>query len=344
MNRIAALLLFLACLWSDLPAQVGADFDLFGEETPLRMKLVFDYKALVKKKNQEPEYQDAELTIYPTPTDSITRTIRVKARGEFRRRYCSFPPIRFNVEDADFGLPSLTDQGKLKVVTTCRDQDIYQTYLYREYMAYKLYNQLTDKSFRVRMLDITYVDVRGKKAPFRQHGFIIEDDDQVAARNGCIVFKPERMPRSSLEQHQLTLAAVFNYMIGNTDWAVGNLHNVKILRSANPLEPNYYVVPYDFDYSGLVDTHYAVPNEQLGIKSVRQRLFRSTCPTEEELDLVLDLFRQQKAAIFDQYTDFPYLREADKQEALDYLDSFYDIINDPRRVKRTILTDCKNLR
>jgi hypothetical protein len=31
------------------------------------------------------------------------------------------------------------------------------------------------------------------------------------------------------------------------------------------------VVPYDFDYAGIVDAYYAVPNEGLEIENVRQR-------------------------------------------------------------------------
>lgn len=336
-----SLLLLLACSGLSGQSPIPADLDLFGTEAPLRMTLVFDYKALVKHKNREPEYQDAELTIYPTDTDSITRTIRVKARGEFRRRYCSFPPIRFDVEEADFGWPSFTRQGKLKVVTTCRDQDIFQAYLYQEYLAYKIYNLLTDRSFRVRLLDITYVDVAGKKGPFRQHGFLIEDNDEVAARNEAIVIEPERLSSRDVDAEQLALLALFNYMIGNTDFAIGNLHNVKLIKDNDPFDGRIFPVPYDFDYSGLVNTHYAVPHEKLEIRSVQQRKFLSICPDEAHLAAWLDLFREKKAAIFGLYEEFPYLRETSKRESIQYLQQFYDIIDDPRRVQRTILTDCK---
>ena len=62
--------------------------------------------------------------------------------------------------------------------------------------------------------------------------------------------------------------SVFQYMVGNTDWSMVRFHNVEVSRTPRGV---YVPVPYDFDWTGLVSTRYARPNEGLGIRSVRQR-------------------------------------------------------------------------
>ena len=44
-------------------------------------------------------------------------------------------------------------------------------------------------------------------------------------------------------------------------------------------------MPFDFDYAGLVDAHYAVTAKALNLPSVRERLYRGPCQSEAELDL-----------------------------------------------------------
>ena len=64
-------------------------------------------------------------------------------------------------------------------------------------------------------------------------------------------------------------------MIGNTDWSVPNQHNCKVLSGMNIEHSDLgTIVPYDFDYSGLVDADYAVPYEGLALESVRERRYR----------------------------------------------------------------------
>ena len=78
-----------------------------------------------------------------------------------------------------------------------------------------------------------------------------------------------------LDAPTLTRMMLFEYMIGNTDFSIWALHNVRIVQDrARKLFP----VPYDFDLSGFVHAPYATPDPRIGIRSVLDRLYREIRP------------------------------------------------------------------
>jgi hypothetical protein len=113
-------------------------------------------------------------------------------------------------------------------------------------------------------------------------------------------------------------------MIGNSDWSVPNQHNCKIL---SPLSVNNaelgIIVPYDFDYSGLIDADYAIPYEGLGLESVRQRRYVGICRTEDVFINALKEFTDKKEEFYKVINEFPLLKEKVKIKMTRYLDSFY---------------------
>jgi hypothetical protein len=137
--------------------------------------------------------------------------------------------------------------------------------------------------------------------------------------------------------------AIFNYMIGNTDWSVPNQHNCKII---SPLEVNSsglgIVIPYDFDYSGLVNADYAVPYEPLGLSSVRERRYVGICRTEDAFINALREFKEKKEEFYKIINDFPLLDKRNRKEMIDYLDSFYSRFDNKNSVVFDILSGCTN--
>ncbi|GAB4416651.1 MAG: hypothetical protein OHK0039_26140 [Bacteroidia bacterium] len=319
--------------------QDSLSFNLFSDMATLRLDLTFDYKEFTKTKFSD-TYQPATLTVYLDSARQISRPVRIKARGEFRRSYCAFPPIRLNLKDADFGIPSLDAQEKLKLVTNCRYQTAFQNYLLQEYLVYRVYNVLTPRSFRVRLLDINYIDSEGKREPMRRYGFIIEDDDEMAARNDCSVLDLDKSRLSVGERESTATMALFQYMIGNTDWAAGNLHNFRLIRSNDPVLGTMYFVPYDFDYCGLVNAHYAIPAEVLNIPNVRQRLYMGPCRGDAEWDSVFAYFLAKKEEIYDIYRSFAPLDESLRRESIQYLDGFFEQLEHPDRIRPQLRATC----
>ena len=319
------------------------EWDLFGREDLLTLTLKFDMRKYLKV-TDEPEYQDAVLVLHASDT-SIEKKVRIKSRGVFRRGYCAFPPLKLNVKKTKFDNEYLDSQKNFKIVTHCKHSLIYEEYVLKEYLIYKLYNQLTDLSLKVRLIKMQYVDVpenakKKPRKPFVKYGFIIEHIKSVAERNNMVALKLENLGQSSMDKDQMALVAMFEFMIGNTDWSIAGLHNLKILKAMEFDKPNPYPVPYDFDYSGLVDTEYAIPHENLEIQSVRERIYRGICLPEVHVDKAREIFLNKKDALFKVIDDFQYLDKKEKEYMKKYLESFYNIIESDKSFKYNILDNC----
>lgn len=311
----------------------------FEDDRLVTVDLSTDLRKLVTVKKEE-TYQPADITLHFPDSSKITEPIRLSARGEFRRTECYVPSIRLDFKNTTS--PKLTPLGKLKLVVGCGTHADDERLILKEFLAYKIYNLLTDMSFRVRLLKINYTDTREKIKAYTQYGFLIEDVDEMAKRNNCkevekTIFVTERTDRT-----QMTLVAIFQYMIGNTDWSVPNYHNIKLMRPVTDSFSFPYTIPYDFDFAGLVDAPYAMPKEDLGIKSVRERLYRGWPRTMEELQRTLDIFREKKEAIKKVVTDFTLLSTRYRKEMTEYIDDFYKTIDNKSLVKRIFIDDARN--
>src|SRR5256885_2062303 len=162
----------------------------------------------------------------------------------------------------------------MKLATHCRGGRNFEQYTLEEYLIYRIFNLLTERSFQVRLAHVTYVDTAHTRDTLTRYGFFIEDDNRMARRNHTHVITSQGIPQEGTDPDQVGLIAVFEYMIANTDWSVGGLHNIVLTEDTSG---TVYPVPYDFDWSGVISTPYARPDARLNITSVRQRLFRGYC-------------------------------------------------------------------
>ena len=192
-------------------------------------------------------------------------------------------------------------------------------------------------AFRARLSKVTYVDAASGKTLTTRYGMFIEDDGDVARRAGARAIDLPRLLFKDLDQESLTTMALFEYMIANTDVSIVKLHNVKMMVTE---QRTIYPVPYDFDYSGLVNTPYANPDPKLGIATVRDRLYRGPCRSDADFNQVLERFRARKADVFALYDSLPDLQPGYRKQARSYLEDFYSAI-EPNRVKRKLVDNCQ---
>ena len=302
---------------------LNKSFRLFDDEKILEISLRFDLTTYFRTKPRD-SYLGANITIHLDPKDSISRDIRLKTRGIFRNRYCTFAPIELNIKKAKFGYSDLNKISKLKLVPQCSAGKEKEDYVLREYLAYKLFNVLTDTSFRVRLLSINYIDTQKKRKPLRQYGFFIEPLEMVASRTHCIQVKSRTINQKDIVARIMDRVALFNYMIGNYDWSVPGQHNIAVIKSLN-FEPNGLgiAIPHDFDWTGLVNPTYAVPTEEIGTENVRERLFEGVCRSKEVYNKELSLFLEKKDEFYRVINEFPYLNERVKKDITGYLDGFF---------------------
>jgi hypothetical protein len=263
----------------------------------------------------------------------------VAPRGHFRREYCSIPPILIDFKSP--ASPRLSSLGKLKLVIGCGSKGNDEQLVLKEYLAYKIYNIIEEKSFRVRLLKVNYKDSRGRMNPFTQYAFLLEDDNDMAVRNACVKKPKASYSTESTNRALMTKVAVYEYMISNGDWSVPNNHNIRLIYNKDNQYELPFPVPYDFDHSGLVNASYATPNELLGTETVTERAYRGFPRTMEELQTCFEVFRANKAKILAMVNNFQLLSARNRKELVDYLEEFYDTINDKRQVQSIFIDNAR---
>jgi hypothetical protein len=315
---------------------------LFASHEPLAVTLRTDISKIRDERSVEEEVEGT-LTYDGPDGAEVTLPVQVRARGNFRRekRNCNFPPLRIDVAGKEAKGTLFEGQDKLKLATPCQDgREQFQQYILQEYLVYRVYQLLTPVGFRVRLVTITYEDPDGGYDPRTLTAFLIESDEQMAARNRGLAQEYTQFHPAAMEPEQDALVALFQYMIGNTDFSTAFFHNAVLIRGE---DGQFLIVPYDFDWSGVVDARYAFPDARLPITDVRQRVFRGFCRDNVDQAALAKRFNDQREAIRGLYEGMPGLEEGVKKRSLEYYDSFYEILNDPRRYEREIARACQPL-
>lgn len=304
--------------------------------------------AAFARGNVEPyEQRQATLTLPGGETHAVFLTPRGITR--LKREVCQFPPLRVRLAQPAPPSSLLAGQRSLKLVTHCRAQASFQQTVLLEYAAYRLYNVITPASLRVRLAQVDYVEENGRPLISRV-GFFIEDIDDAARRLGLReVIAGPRIPTTSLSPPEAARSALFQYMIANLDWSmrggpVGDAccHNSK-LAGETPSPTGVLVpIPYDFDYSGLVNAPYAVPPEGLRVKSVRNRLYRGHCVHNRQVSAAIAEFRAKRGALLGVFSQIPGLEPGTQGRAVAFLEKFFADIASDQTVADKIIGACIN--
>lgn len=322
------------------PATGPADPGLFEATDPLQIEIWADFEQLRGDRDQEEEEREGRLRVTAPDGTSHDLSLLIRTRGKFRleRSTCQFPPLRLNLKKGELEGTFLEGQDKLKLVTHCRDRDDYEQNVLEEYLVYRMFNQITDRSFRVRLARMTYHDTSGSDDPTTRWGFLIEDDDLMAERLGGVLLEEEVHPARILgaDAGPVTL---FQFMVGNTDFSLFRDHNTKLVAKGNEVIP----IPYDFDWTGFVDARYARPDPRLGIRDVKQRLYRGLCRADVDYQALYALFDEKRPAIERLIREQVGLEDDEKEDDLEYIEEFYEIINDPGKARRSIEEACRRV-
>ncbi len=322
---------------------------LFADAEILEVTIEAPFSTIMRERPVEEElpgqlkYQDAEL-------GEVVLDVAIRTRGKYRqqRKICPFAPLRLNFKKEQTKKTLFTRADKVKLVTHCRnDSEQYSQGVLREYLAYRILNTMTSKSFKVRLLRVSYVDTAGDRYDMTNYAFMIEHDDQLAKRLDMDVSSALQTKITALDRAHTNLGSVFQYLIGNTDFspimaAPGETccHNYVLLDPDGDDERPQLAVPYDFDMSGIVDARHAEPNPRFKIRSVKQRLYRGRCANNEYLDGTLQAFRDQRQAINQLITGSSHMAEKTKKRVLSYVDDFYETINNPKVVNSRLIKRC----
>ena len=321
-------------------------FILFGSDDILNVSLQFDLTTFLKK-NLKTGSLDGIIAFALSETDTIDRKVKIKHRGNYRYRTCGFPPIQLTFKNPVNAYADTGKIKKIKLVTHCQQGKAYDDFVLREYLVYKLFSVLTDTSFRVRLLRIEYIDTHKERKPIQQYGFFIEPLEIMALRSNSSIVKVTHLTQKNIVPALMDRVAIFNYMVAQWDWSVPGLHNISVIVPSNYAGTGLGVaVPYDFDLTGLVNASYGFPDPATGLQSNRDRKFTGICRSREEFARALEEYKNLKEAFYSVINDFPLLEQRSKKDITDFLDQFFNQLDNQRNVERLIdqfLTSCKPL-
>lgn len=297
---------------------------LFETDDVLEINLMGNIRELLKDRSENSQYHAMILKYRKKDGGEISIPAKVKTRGRFRKlkENCYYPPLLVNFSKSEIPQSSIFNkQDKLKLVMPCQGDE----YVVREWLLYRLYNLVTPKSFMARLVRVTLDDVKNKKAGSPFYGILLENEKQMAKRNGAVEVVRKIKPEQT-EQEAFLIMAVFEYLIGNTDWSVQYLQNIKLVAPDSNAVP--IAVPYDFDHAGLVNAPYARPAEELNMTSVIERRYRGYCLKDmKHFEKVIALYNRLKKDIYSLYTECFLLDAKYKKATIKYLDEFYFTIN-----------------
>ncbi len=318
---------------------------LFSSNEPLEVTIRAPFSTIMKERSSE-EDLPATLTYTDATEGEVTVDVGIRTRGRFRRQHkvCSFAPLRLNFRKSEVKNTVFAKSDKLKLVTHCRSNKRYGQAVLSEYLAYRIFNAVTDYSFRVRPLNVRYVDTEGKEKDLESFAFVIEHRDQLGKRIGM---KPNESAETEirfLDGAHTNLGSVFQYAIGNTDFspiraAPGEpcCHNNMLFGDT---KGEILVIPYDFDMSGIVNAPHAAPNPRFKLRSVTERLYRGRCANNEHVEASAKAFAEHKADIYATFSEVPEASSQTLRRIRRFLDDFFETIENPDKRSTRITGKC----
>lgn len=343
----APLLLCILWVFAALPALAAEPDPLFRSADVLELTLTAPFGAINRARDKEVEYEG---TLHYRESDGreVQLDVKLQVRGNFRLRpeICRFPQLWVNVRTGQAAGTLFENQDRIKLVTQCRRGERYAELIAKEQQVYGFFNQLSELSFATRGLRVTYVDSEDPDSSPTHQAFFVEHPERLASRFGMEEVELTTIGVEQLQPEQSSLVSLFMMMIGNTDYSLVTsiageecCHNAKLLVDASS---RYFPIPYDFDASGFVDAPYAAPPaESLGINSNRQRLFRGYCVHQAIVPAAIGKMLATKAALLARVSANPGLSESTQNKSIKYLERFFEITEDQKKVESQIYRACR---
>ena len=336
-----------------LAGAARADTLLFDSHDVLEISIPLNFRAMCRPRD------DPDCDYVPTTLDYVDehgkeQSLRIEAiiRGGWRSlaRNCSAPLLFIRFSDGHTADTPFEGQGMLPLTTHCgqgmslqsmearQHRSIWEQYLFREYLAHRLYNVITDVSLNARLVKITYPNPDKPSRSVNNYAFFTEHFDSVADRNGM-----ENVPRHSFDHEKLNGRAadklsLFQFMIGNTDWSIQRERNITMLQKPDGTQ---YPLPYDFDMSGLVDAHYAGPAPSLPVSTVRDRFYLGYCHPETDWDSLFTAFLDMQDDLLSMVGETPGLDRKSTRSVNRFLDKFFRILETPEDRNAEIVNHCQ---
>lgn len=321
---------------------------LFQDHTTLKAVLTAPIVQTYAQRSSDVRlYHPGQWTYIDANGESQRLEVSIRIRGNFRKKYCELPPIRLNFKKSQVKGTLFAGQDKLKVVSPCQNGLESQQNLLLEYLAYRIFEILTDYSFGTRLIRLSYVDSEDKKKSWTDLVFVIEDDSDLAKRLDIDKVRVASNQFEELDQRTTALAELFQLLISNHDYSMLQgpegeycCHNSEMFtrkESADKRIP----IPFDFDMSGLVNANYASPPAHLPIRLVRTRYYRGLCQPDDVMQDTVAHMLSKKAEIFELIETQEDLSRLTRNRSLSYINDFFAILENETLFEKEVLDRCR---
>jgi hypothetical protein len=300
-------------------------FDYLTKEEAVKMTLEADMTTILENRNKD-IYYPATLTA----ADGKSLKIEVKLRGKYRRKIAEIPPLKIKFKKKDLKAQGLDTLNEIKLVLPVYDNALGDELVIKEYLAYRMFEKLTSASVRARLVRLTIRDMHVEQSR-KVYAIMLEDEEETTARLNGVLVEQYGISPDSLIMNQAALVSIFQYMIGNTDWDIAMMRNVRLIKS--PATGKILVVPFDLDFAGLVSAPYASPSSDSGLKTVRDRFMMANGIKTEYLKRALKTVQSVQDDLYD-ICRSKHISRAASDDMINYLETFFRQIEEKDEVPK----------
>ncbi len=348
----------LLICWSFLAiasADACAEAPLFSSHELMEISIPLDFKSLCRPR-EDPNCDYAPTTLEYLDGMGMVGSIPIEViiRGGWRAlaKNCSAPLlfIRFD-KNSTLGTP-FEGQTLLPLTTHCgqglsveaakvrQRRSTWEQYLLKEYLAHRLYNEITEVSLGARLVRISYLNPDRPGRKVINYAFFTEHFASVAERSGHELKDRGQFNPGDLDLQAADLLALFQFMIGNTDWSIARERNITLLYAPDGTQ---VPLPYDFDMSGLVNAQYAGPAPGLPIDEVTKRYYLGYCHPGLDWIALSEHYLSRKMALQSLVNETPGLDNKSTKSTQRFLQGFFDILQSPKLREEKIARTCQPL-
>lgn len=305
--------------------------EAIGQNEGERVTIEMDLTTIMAQRNNDTYFPAAVMT-----DNGLTFKAEVRPRGKYRRKNAVYPPLKLKFKKKELIAAGMDTLNEIKLVLPAFDNALGDELVIREYLAYKMFEKLSPVHVKARLIRLTIKDTHVEKSKKTMFAILVEDAEETAARYNGVEVEEYGISPDSLAANQTALMVMFEYMIGNTDWDISMMRNVRLIRTQ--AGGKVLTLPYDFDFSGLVSAPYASPSSDTGLRTVRDRFLMANGIKPDALKRAVMNLRKNRQAIYDICRNRFASRDTSDDMML-FLDTFFNQIGEKDEVPQMLKMD-----